>query len=87
MSPSTRRREQLPAINRNAARDQSELPPAIIGIRNADCVSKLRLRHATEQALCSDEPTDFNILGLRALWARFPLSPWHTVFSPVGAPL
>src|SRR6266700_2990276 len=33
MSPSTRRREQLPAINRNAARDQSELPPAIIGIR------------------------------------------------------
>src|SRR6266852_3344636 len=34
MSPSTRRREQLPAINRNAARDQSELPPAIIGIRN-----------------------------------------------------
>src|SRR6266699_1468005 len=34
MSPSTRRREQLPAINRNAARDQSELPPAIIGIRS-----------------------------------------------------
>src|SRR5437879_3623301 len=33
MNPSTRRREQLPAINRNAARDQSELPPAIIGIR------------------------------------------------------
>jgi len=33
MSPSTRRREQLPAINRNAARDQSELPPAIIGMR------------------------------------------------------
>src|SRR6266700_238792 len=33
MSPSTRRREQLPAINRNAARDQSELPLAIIVMR------------------------------------------------------
>ena len=66
MSPSTRRREQLPAINRNAARDQSELPPAIIGMR-----TRAGANHTAALAGISSE-SNFSKVGITNAQLGFP---------------